>query len=208
MKNNIKFEEINVNNPEFNEAIEIYNESFPDKEKRPLEDLKNNIMETEKLFIGKYNGITIMLSIIWEIENTDYLFLDYIAVKKEYRNKRIGTEFLKNIFKIFKNYNNIIFEVENPKEGTNKAQRIRRINFYRKLGAQELTGFKYFLPPRNGKSEQMVLMMLSNNTDMFVDGKEIENILSLIYKHIYHREEDDTILKNIVDDIPEKIHLK
>ncbi len=208
MKSGITFEEINVEDSQFNEAIEIYNNSFPDKERRPLNDLKDNIKENEKLFIGKYNDSIIMFSMIWEIENTDYLFLDYIAVKKEYRNKKIGTVFLKNIFNIFKNYNSIIFEIENPEEGENKSQRIRRINFYRKLGAQELTGFKYFLPPRNGKSERMLLMILSRNIDITVNGREIENILSLIYKHIYHRDEDDITLKNIVNDIPEKIYLK
>lgn len=208
MKNDIKFEEINIDDPQFNEAIEIYNEAFPDKEKRPLNDLKNNISEGEKLFIGKYNNSTIMLSIIWEIENTDYLFLDYIAVKKEYRNKRIGTKFLKNIFNIFKYYNNVIFEVENPEEGENKNQRIKRINFYKKLGAKELTGFKYFLPPRNGKIENMVLMILSRNQNEVLNGEKIENILSLIYKHIYHRNNNDETLKNIVNDIPEKIKLK
>jgi len=208
MKNDIKFEEINIDDPQFNEAIEIYNEAFPDKEKRPLNDLKNNINDGEKLFIGKYNNSTIMLSIIWEIKNTDYLFLDYIAVKKEYRNKRIGTKFLKNIFNIFKNYNNVIFEVENPEEGENKNQRIKRINFYKKLGAKELTGFKYFLPPRNGKIENMVLMILSRNQNEVLNGEKIENILSLIYKHIYHRNNNDETLKNIVNDIPEKIKLK
>ncbi len=208
MKNDIKFEEINVNNNRFNEAIEIYNESFPDKEKRPLNDLKNNINESEKLFIGKYNDLTIMLSIIWEIENTDYLFLDYLAVKKEYRNKRIGTNFLKNIFNIFKNYNNVIFEVENPEEGENKNQRIKRINFYKKLGAKELTGFKYFLPPRNGEIENMVLMILSRNQNEVLNGEKIENVLSLIYKYVYHRDNNDETLKNIVNDIPEKIQLK
>jgi len=208
MKNDIKFEEINLDDLQFNDAIEIYNESFPDKEKRPLDDIKNNIKEGEKLFIGKYNDSTIMFSIIWEIENTDYLFLDYIAVKKECRNKRIGTKFLKNIFNIFKDYNNIIFEVENPEEGENKNQRIKRINFYKKLGAKELTGFKYFLPPRNGKIENMVLMILSGNQNEVLNGEKIENILSLIYKHIYHRDNNDKLLKNIVNDIPEKIKLK
>ena len=59
-------------------------------------------------------------------------------------------------------YNDIIFEVENPDKGNNRIQRKERIKFYRRDGAKTLTGFKYFLIPKNNnKSHEMKLMIMS-----------------------------------------------
>ncbi|WP_276921651.1 GNAT family N-acetyltransferase [Ferroplasma acidiphilum] len=197
---------------EFKEAIEIYEEAFPEGEKRPVEDIKRNIEENnEKMFIARHNGDPVLFSMIWPVENTDFLFLDYIAVGKNYRGQGVGSIFLQKIFDISENvnYNHMIFEVENPEEGDNKKQRSERIKFYRRAGAKTMTGFKYFLPPRNGsKSQEMKLMMISRKNIGKVNGKRIQSILSQIYTHIYNRSSNDKTLNGILDDIPENITLE
>ncbi|MCL4452477.1 GNAT family N-acetyltransferase [Ferroplasma sp.] len=195
---------------DFNNGINIYEEAFPPSEKRPVEDIKRNIAKDhEKMFIGKYDGNPAIFIMMWPVNDSDFLFLDYIAVKKEYRGKGLGSTFLKKIFDIEEGYNHVIFEVENPNEGDNKSQRMKRIKFYRRAGAKTLTGFKYFLPPRNNnKSQEMKLMIMSRKSIKMVDGEKIQTVLEQIYTHIYNRKSDDKTLNGILDNIPDDIHLE
>ncbi|HIH59900.1 MAG TPA: GNAT family N-acetyltransferase, partial [Ferroplasma sp.] len=122
MLDNIIISEVKTDN-EFNDAIKIYEEAFPEGEKRPIEDIKRNIEENhEKMFIAMDNGVPVIFSMIWPVRDSDFLFLDYIAVRKDYRGRGIGSLFLQRIFDISENndFNHMIFEVENPEEGDNK----------------------------------------------------------------------------------------
>ncbi len=211
MLDNIIISEVKTDN-EFNDAIKIYEEAFPEGEKRPIEDIKRNIEENhEKMFIAMDNGVPVIFSMIWPVRDSDFLFLDYIAVRKDYRGRGIGSLFLQRIFDISENndFNHMIFEVENPEEGDNKKQRMARIKFYRRAGAKTLTGFKYFLPPRNNnKSQEMKLMIISRKNIRNVSGERIQSILSEIYTHIYNRSSNDRTLSGILGDIPESINLE
>ena len=211
MLNDVIISEIKSEN-DFNNGINIYEEAFPPGEKRPIYDIKRNIeKDHEKMFIGKLNGNPAIFAMMWPVNDSDFLFLDYIAVKKEYRGNGFGSLFLERIFD-FKNndmYNHIIFEVENPDEGNNRIQRKERIKFYQRAGAKTLTGFKYFLPPRNNnKSQEMKLMILSRKNIKRLDGEKIQNVLEQIYIHIYNKKSDDKILNNILDNIPDEIQLE
>jgi ribosomal protein S18 acetylase RimI-like enzyme len=211
MSDNIIITEVKNDN-DFNDAIEIYQEAFPEGEKRPIEDIKRNIEEEhEKMFIARSDNTPVVFSMIWPVPNTDFLFLDYIAVSKNSRGNGIGSLFLQKIFDISENseYNHMIFEVENPEEGDNKKQRIARVKFYRKAGAKTMTGFKYFLPPRNSDiSQEMKLMIISRKNIGRVNGKRVQYVLSEIYTHIYNRKKNDKTLNGILDDIPDDITLK
>ncbi|WP_337860427.1 GNAT family N-acetyltransferase [Ferroplasma sp.] len=211
MLNEIKINEVKTDD-EFNQAIKIYDEAFPEGEKRPVSDIKRNIIENnEKMLIAKYNDTPVVFSMIWPIAGTDFLFLDYVAVSKDYRGKGIGSVFLEKIFEISENdaFNHMIFEVENPEEGENKKQRVARIKFYRRAGARTVTGFKYFLPPRNNnKAQEMKLMIISRKNVKNVNGKKIQSVLAEIYTHIYNRNSNDKTLNGILDDIPEDVPLE
>jgi GNAT superfamily N-acetyltransferase len=211
MFDNINISEVKSDN-EFNEAIEIYEEAFPPGEKRSVDDIKINLEKNnEKMFIAKYDDIPVIFSMVWPVKDTDFLFLDYIAVRKEYRGKGLGSIFLEKIFDISENdsFNHMIIEVENPEEGDNKKQRKARIQFYRRSGAKTLTGFKYFLPPRNNnKSQEMKLMIISRKNIKRVSGEKIQSVLSQIYTHIYNMSSNDRTLTGILDDIPEDVILE
>ncbi|WMT51475.1 MAG: GNAT family N-acetyltransferase [Ferroplasma sp.] len=209
MLNNVVISEVK-SEEDFSNGINIYEEAFPASEKRPVEDIRRNIeKDHEKMFIGKYDGNPAIFIMMWPVNDSDFLFLDYIAVKKEYRGNGLGSLFLQKIFDIEEGYNHVIFEVENPGEGDNKNQRMKRIKFYRRAGAKTLTGFKYFLPPRNNnKSQEMKLMIMSRKNIKKLEGEKIQVVLEQIYTHIYKRRSDDKTLNGILDNIPDDIQLE
>ena len=68
-------------------------------------------------------------------EGDHITFVYYFAVFSDYRGQGIGTKFLKEY--IEKNNKTIVLEIEDPKKSKNdkeKEKRIRRQNFYERLG--------------------------------------------------------------------------
>ncbi|MEM0140018.1 MAG: GNAT family N-acetyltransferase [Ferroplasma sp.] len=209
--NEMKISEVK-NDKEFAIAMQIYNEAFPPEEKRLESDIKKNLISNnEKMFLASKNGIPVLFSMMWQVPGTDFLFLDYIAVKKEFRSSGSGSEFLKTIFERDSNaeYNHIILEVEVPCKGTNREQRQKRIRFYKRAGARIIKGFKYYLPPRGGNEPQeMMLMVISRDSIKRISGNKIRNVVSLIYTHVYNRNKDDSLLLDLISDIPESVNLE
>ncbi len=196
---------------QFSDAMSIYNEAFPPAERRPESELRKNLIKyNEKMFMAEEDGIPIIFTILWKVPGTDFLFLDYIAVKKEYRGRGSGSEFLKLLIDMDSiEFNHIILEVENPASGENIEQRQKRIRFYRKAGARIIKGFKYYLPPRNGvEPQEMLLMVISKKNIKRISGKKMEQVLSLIYTHVYHKSEDDNTLQNVIKGIPDEVTLE
>lgn len=75
------------------------------------------------------------------------LWLDYIAVFREFHSQGYGSKILEAIKKTFKEMNGMFLEVEKPDE--NEPNTIRRIKFYTKHGAKK-SDCSYFYPNRSG----------------------------------------------------------
>lgn len=75
----------------------------------------------------------------------DSLWLDYIAVFKQFHSKGYGGRILKALLEEFKK--GIYLEVEKPDK--NVPNTLRRIKFYTNLGAQKLD-YDYFYPSGKG----------------------------------------------------------
>jgi len=132
-----------------------------------------------------------------------------MAVKEGYRNKGIGTKFMKNIFDIlgFKN-KYLLLEVENPNYGDNIKLKKRRVEFYKRHGARELKGVRYILPPlMGGTSTEMILMIMSGYNGDKIYGELIKDIIMKIYKELSNRDKDDPYLNSFIHDIPSIIEL-
>ena len=107
---------------------------FPQNE---LYSLNAFLKEKEKknVYIYEENGIEKAYLVTGENENIIFIF--YFAVFAEYRSKGIGSKFLKEYISMVKNGKTIVLEIEDPKKSKNdkeKEKRIRRQNFYERLG--------------------------------------------------------------------------
>ncbi len=161
-----------VANSDFMDAINIYLSSIPAAIRQEIDIVKERVaIKKEHLFIGQLNGEVVCMALVWPLQNSDFVLLDYMAVKQTYQNLGIGTNFLKNILSKYCTKNrNIIVEVEDPKEG-DKENRSKRVAFYRNNGAKELENVPYLLPPLQGiEPTKMILMLFSNNENSIIEG--------------------------------------
>ncbi len=206
---NLIFKQItNTKNEYFTQAMYIYNESFPSHERQPIEIILNRIIEEKsKLYVGIFDDQVVCMSLLWNINNLEFVLLDYFAVHKKYRNNNIGTYFflfLSNLTYSSNKY--LIIEVENYLYGVNTSERIRRIKFYLKNGASIFNDVNYILPSLDKTEDtEMLLMICPNYQNDCIDKKKIEKMIKILYVDLYMKSADDYLLHTILNQLPNNI---
>jgi ribosomal protein S18 acetylase RimI-like enzyme len=207
----VHFEQISdVTNYDFKDAINIYANSIPAAERQEIEILKERVTtKKEHLFIGRSNREVICMALIWPLRNSEFILLDYLAVKEKYRNQGIGTSLIKSILSEYcTNNRSIVIEIEDSKEA-DKESRSRRVAFYRTNGAKELENVPYILPPLQGiEPTKMMLMLFSNNENSIIEGIVVRKLITQIYAELYCREANDPLLSSFIELVPSTVYLK
>ena len=205
----VKFLEIkDITHKDFRRAIKIYKNSFPSNEKQSVFKIKKRIKENYyHLFIGYLEDKVVFMALLYPLKNTDFILLDYMATDKDFRNKKIAGIFIKHILnKIPEKY--FLLEVEDPRYGTNKEEREKRLNFYKKLGAKEMKDVRYILPPLSGSTPtQMILMVLPEYDEEKISGGLVKKLIIQIYKELYNRSVNDEFLNSFINSIKNPVEL-
>lgn len=134
-----------VNIKEFKGVIyPEYKKIFPEIERKTYSNLEksynNNITEIieiieDEQFVGFF--------IVNILKNNPYVLLDYFAILPKYQQRGYGSNAIKLLKEMYKNYDGIYIEIEKVGNGDNDEEnkiRQRRSNFYEKLGFHK-TGF-------------------------------------------------------------------
>ncbi len=143
-----------TNSTEFKEAWKIYEEAFPEDERRNLKD-QTKLMEENK-FYSFYGVIKEenLVAIIAEWDFGTFRFIEHFAIKKNLRGKGIGTELLKNYLP--QKENKVVLEVERPKDEISK----KRISFYERLNFF-LNSFDYIQPAYDENKKPLPMFIMS-----------------------------------------------
>jgi len=200
----IEFSEVkDTNSIEFDKALCIYAESIPASERQSTETIKERVSAgTEKLFVGVINGGVALMALLYPLEGTEFVLLDYMAVKEEHRKRGLGSEYLRNIYEIAGLKNKLL--------GGDRETRQRRVYFYRKNGARILKNIRYMLPPLQGSNPtEMILMVISRNRRLlWLSGDAVEEAIVQIYRELYGRSETDPMLAATMSSIEPRITLQ
>ena len=207
-----RFSEVkDTNSEEFAQAIAIYTESIPASERQTVETLKERVsFGKEKLYVASVDGRVALMALLYPLEGTQFVLLDYMAVKAEHRKCGLGSEFLRKVYEIAGLKNKLLIcEVEDPKTGADKETCQRRVYFYRKNGAKILKHVRYVLPPLQGDTPtDMILLVISNNNRLlWLAGDAIKEVVVQIYSEIYGRSEADPLLAPVMTSIAPHVGL-
>jgi hypothetical protein len=210
-----KFSQVkDTNTSQFTQAIDIYTQSIPATERQTVDTIKERINSgKENLYIAEKDGETRMMALLYPLQGTQFVLLDYLAVKEEHRKHGVGSEFLKKINEITGLKNSLLLcEVEDPKTGSEQEQetRQRRVYFYRKNGAKILKHVRYLLPPLQGNTPtDMILLVISKNDRMvWIAGDAIKEAIVQIYSELYGRDETDPLLSPVMESIQPQVTLQ
>jgi GNAT superfamily N-acetyltransferase len=159
----------------FKSIWEIYEEALQKDERR---DMENH----EKIFSDKrYHMIAVTLDnevtgLIGYWDFRDFVFLEHIAVGREFRGKGMGSEI---IDKFLEQHAKVILETDRPEDGEMAA---RRLEFYKRCGLKQ-NPFDY-VQPSYGKGKKPVPMILMSYPDE-LDEDAYASSRNLIHKEVY-----------------------
>jgi GNAT superfamily N-acetyltransferase len=196
----LKFKEISViDDSAFKKTIQIYIDSFPENQRLPIDVLTQRTEEnTHQILGGFLNNQVVLMSILHLLKDTDFIVLTYLATEKNFRAQGIGKQFFNYILNwVNKEHKYLILEVEDPDFGEeeDRDKKIKRIEFYRKMGAVEMQNVNYMLPPLSGNiPTEMKLLLIPKYPHNFLDGDLVKKLIKQIYKEVYSRNEDDIFL--------------
>lgn len=191
--------------------MEIYTDSFEDSARQPLNAIRSRVSSgKEKLLIGIIGNKVISFALLWRLKGSGFVLLDYFAVKDEFRNRSIGSKFMKFISSsLVPRSEKLIIEVDDPRLGRNRREKERRVLFYKRCGAHELKGVQYFLRPIEGnKTHRLILMVTPAQSGSSLKGEFVRNLVKQIYNEVYHRNSRDEIVKSTLSTIPSTIFIE
>lgn len=207
----LKFHEIQDTDKEiFKDAIQIYVDSFPDNQRLSVDLMIRRVQEgIHQIFVGLLKDKAVFMATLHPLKNTDFILLEYLATDENFRGQGIGKLFFQYISQVLKdNHKYLVIEVENPDFGDEQENKIRRINFYKKLGAIEIKDVRYILPPLTGDiTTEMKLLTMPEYHLRKINKGLIKRVIQEIYQQVYSRNENDKILNSFIHDIDTSANL-
>lgn len=207
----VNFYEIaDVSSIEFEEAMKIYVESFPENERRPVATIKEMLKSGEsRLIVGERENEIVFMALLYPLKGTPFLLGDYLATAKDFRSTGIGRAFLRYILDKMKDLqcNFFLIEIENPYLNEDETK-MRRLKFYKRLGMKELMGVKYFLPPFEGiEPIEMILLVFSVENCNGLAGETVKGLVIHMFGELYDRYGNDDLLMSTLRSVPDLVRL-
>ncbi len=196
--------------PDFQAAIEIYQAAFPPSELIPIDVFARRVDRgTYQLWVCQQDNRIAFMAILCEPIADRFVLLGYIATHPDYRSQGIGSDFFSEILpKLQQRSQSLLLEVENPNDGDDLPLRQRRVNFYRRLGARELQNVRYILPALSGgEPTEMILMVAPAEEGDRILGEEVRRLIIELYVRFYDRSPDDPLLQLSLEGIGEWVEL-
>lgn len=153
----------------------------------PKEELKTEDVFIELINSGNYDVLSAFdrraYVFIAKDDENSVLWLDYLAVVKQFHSKGYGKQIIQSLSEYYPEYFGCYLEVEKPDE--NIPDTIRRIKFYENLGAVKLN-IRYFYPNKNGDLPMDLYFLPFRNFIAENTLKTIQNIFFLLHSDITH----------------------
>ena len=165
---------------------------FPISELKPFEIFKSLFCQNNYIiYEAQENNQDIGYIIIVEDNKDKFIWVDYLAIFKEFHSKGFGSSILNKLKEQYKDFNGCYLEVEKPDK--NNPNTIRRINFYKKHGAVKLP-VDYYYPNKTGCLPMDLYYIPYNKTEINNILYVIKQVFNFLHKDI---ENIDEIYKRI-----------
>ena len=190
------------------EVFKIYEASFPANERQTLKTLKIRLKENKEVFFAaKISHEVVGIGFLFDLPGSDFLLLDYLAVKENHRGKQIGEQLFEFLKSYSKRHNkHLLMEVDDPEFGEDKTSKLKRIAFYQKNGALWLKDIKYILPALDGtNATEQILMLVPENSESEFSGEEIKALVKLLYAELYGISGEDSDIHLILQSVKDKV---
>ncbi|MFO7144096.1 N-acetyltransferase [Arthrospira sp. PCC 8006] len=198
----VEFQQITLENPDFAQAIALYQQSFSPQEIIPIPIVSRSLkLGNIQLWGGYYQQQFALMSIVHPLPNSEFVLLGYLATVPHLRNIKIGSQFLEYIINVVQQDDkSLILEVEHPDFGENRQLKQRRVAFYQRLGARIFQDIIYILPALDGTTTtEMMLMIIGEKHQDKLPKTLVQQLIRDLYSEVYNCNPDDSIFHGIAD---------
>jgi ribosomal protein S18 acetylase RimI-like enzyme len=200
-----------VHETEFDDLVKIYTEAHPRSERKSPERLSTMIQQTGYFFlVAVESSVVVGFSIVRAFDNSDAALLEYMAVAHDRRNQGVG----QRLFVETANFEEIssrflLAEVDSEKKPTDdRADRIRRKNFYRRLGCREVEQLCYIMPPVSSSAPpDMDILVYKRDLPPFIELTRLRQWLVCCYVQVYGLSASDPRIANMLQGLPANVRL-
>ena len=134
--------EINSKSADIRKIRKLYNTSFPDDERIPFSHLLRTV-GSERIMHAYYdNSVLTGLTVVFLMD--DIVYLSYICISEEMRNRGYGTEILQAVKNEYPGCRMVVDIEELKRESSNYEERLRRREFYLRNGFVSCSVFYHF----------------------------------------------------------------
>ena len=140
-----------------------------------------------------------------------FAWLDYFAIRSDLRGRGFGSELFREIVQFAENQKSqpewLLFEVDDDYEGDSEreADCIRRVRFYRRLGARVLENVPYRFPSAFTSPIRMRLMACQLHPNAKLEANDLRNAVREIFLNIHGRGPDDKLLRWFEESLPRTV---
>jgi predicted GNAT family acetyltransferase len=173
------YEETSVKTDSFKEAWKIYEDSFPEDERRNLQQQDEVLKNKHYKFYSINDGKEVIgMMGVWKLEHSS--LIEHIAIKKDMRNKGFGSKVVQDYIA---SGNIFVVEIEPPEWGEMEK---RRMDFW-KRNRFNPNEHNYIQPAYDETKKPLPLVFMSYPKE--VDEKEFEKIRDEIHLEVYGMKE-------------------
>ncbi len=157
----------------FDEAWQLYLDSFPEIERRTLSE-HLEILEDKSFNMTCYVEEETLISILYYWQISSYTFLEHFAVNSKLRGQSYGSKILGEFIKDNKN---IVLEIEPIVDEITQ----RRLNYYERFDFV-VNEYEHFQIPFRKDSKKLRLLLMSQN--QVLSKKEYEGFYKSLEKSL------------------------
>lgn len=180
----------------------IYEDAFPARQRQPFDELiaEQSREPTALAFVALEDEVPLGFSFLSRLASVRHLFLTYFAVQAGHRGTGVGRAFWSGTREVLRREGEtepIVLEVEDPTEpGVSDSEvlaRRRRIDFWRRVGAQVILEHGYEVPNLDGTgTEQMCLMRFAENP---LASSELLPLVLALYREGYDLDDHHQLVR-------------
>ena len=199
---------VGASSPLFTSCLTILRESIPPSEQLHDQKLKKLLERDDyRMYALLQNAAVAATAILYAPKDEEFVLLDYMAVRADLRGLGLGSLLFQKLVKISRQRaaaGYLIFEVDDDRGDPAHVDSVnrRRIEFYRRLGAQLVANANYLFPSPSGPGVPMRLMVYRLSPETKLTQEAVRASVENIFREIHGRDRNDTLLRSIVDRLP------
>lgn len=189
---------------EFEQLDAIYCEAIPSSERKPRDSLAAMVrFPSYRLIVGILDEKVVAFSILYLFANPLFALLEYMAVDHTIRGQGLGSAtFHESTRLITAELGSVpvLLEVDSDREdAVDRDNRLRRVEFYRKLGCRRIDGLDYILPLETGEQPPLMdLMIWQEPVPSSLSAVALQSLLREVYVNVYHCHSDDKRISDML----------